>query len=255
MPIDDHIIEDENTLSTSILHLINPTNGREIDLISSIHIGSPQYYEQIKRRLQGLDYVLHEAGTNRHYEKMAKIRTMHHNTMIDSAISTIIANGSVGEERAINFGRMLKERMKIIGQTEGIDYRNLPANWVECDLSAKEIVEGLNLRELMQLEGHEILSLASSYLPSFIADKLANWSHRFLNKFLQSPQAEQKNRESEAKVYGKLEELESNPSAMRIGVLYGALHMQYIETGLQSRGYVRNPDKPIEYLEALKKRV
>ena len=255
MSVDDHVIEDENKLSTSIVHLVNPTTGREIDLISSSHIGTPQYYEQIKRRLHGLDYVLHESGTNQHYEKLADLKKRHHNARIDRALRETVRDGIFTKQKALTIGQMLKERMAIIGQTEGIDYRNLPANWIECDLSNKEVVDGITPRGLMQLAGHEILSRASSCLPSFIADKLTNWSDRYLGEFLQSPQAEKKNREREAKVYGRLEELESNPSAMKIGVSYGPQHMQYIETQLKSRGYVRNPDKPVEYLEAFKKRL
>lgn len=255
MPIDDHVIEDENTLSTSIVHLLSSITGREIDLISSSHIASPQYYEQIKIRLQGLDYVLHESGTNQHYEKLADIKKRHHNTRIDRALREAVRDGIFTKRKALNIGQMLKERMTVIGQTEGIDYHNLPTNWIECDLSDKDIVAGLNPRELIQLAGHEVLSKVSSYLPRLIADRLTNWSDGYLGKFLQSPQAEQKNREREAKVYRRVEELELNPSAMKIGILYGPQHMQHIETHLKSRGYVRNPDRPIEYLEAFKKRI
>ena len=255
MPIDEHVIEDENTLSTSIVHLINPKTGREIHLVSSSHIGSPVYYGQIKRRLQGLDYVLHESGTNRHYEKLADIKKRHHNARIDKALREAVRNGVFTKQKALNIGQILKERMAVIGQTEGIDYHNLPTNWVECDLSDKEIVADLNPQELMLLMGHTISSSISSYLPRLIADRIANWSDGYLGKFLQSPQAEQKNREREAKVYRKIEELESIPSAMKIGILYGPKHMQHVETQLKSRGYVRNPDKPIEYLEAFKKRI
>lgn len=255
MSIDKYVIQDKDSLSTSIVHLVNPSTRIEIDLISASHIGSTQYYEEIKRRLEGLDYVLHENGSSKHFVKIADIERRYHNATINHVIRELIRSEGMEKRRALEIGQILKERMTVISQTEGIDYDNLPSKWRECDLSAEEIVEGLGHKELFPLVVYEVLSLTSSWFPRFIADKLANLSNKYLDRFLETPHAEQKNREREAKVYAKLEELETDLSAVKIGVFYGVSHMKHIEAELFSKGYVRNPNKPIEYIEAFKKRI
>jgi len=249
MGIDEFVRVSEEREQTAIVHLVNPDTGMRVDLISVSHIGTKQYYEVLQERLSEEDVVLYEGGNSKapFYEKYARSETIIQNQQIDQTIRNLSRDHPDKKDKWGWVGETLKAKTRLIGQTEGIDYDNLPENWVLSDLSQDELTTGLGAKSLLQLLCYEVAGKLAS-LPIWLGGKrIRDWGERNLNDFLRGDEAEEKNRKREEKVYGNLKTAEATSDVARVSILYGAEHMPFIEQRLIDQGYVRDTAKPTEY--------
>ncbi len=251
MLLEEYFKESDKSEKTSIIHLLNSDYQIEIDLISIKHIGRPQYYNEINEILFTKDIVLYEGRENLKtdlYKKFAKEETIFRNKQVNKFIKNKIKKFSFNKKNWEDIGEYMKRETKLISQTEGIDYSNLSPNWILSDLSNKEIVERLKVKSLIHLLGYEIAN-QFIILPSFfLGNKIMNSGLNSLDKFLKCPEIDLINRKREQKIYSNLSNLEKENNTKKIGILYGAHHMPFIEQELKIKKYFRIQQNPIEYI-------
>ncbi len=250
MSLEGFVKLSEECEQTAIVHLVNPDTGMKVDLISVSHIGTQPYYEELQKRLLDEDVVLYEGGNSKvaFYEKYARAETLRQNQQIDQSTKNLSRDYPDKKDKWQGVGESLKTRTRLVGQTEGIDYYNLPDNWILSDLSQDELTTGLRAKSHLKLLCYEVAGKLAS-LPIWLGGKrIRDWGASNLDNFLRSSEAEAKNREREEKVYRNLETAETDPAVARAGILYGAEHMPFIEQRLSEKGYIRDTAKPTEYL-------
>ncbi len=251
MTLESYLQKNEESEQTAIVHLVNPKTNVEVDLVSTSHIGKPGYYEEIRERLGEADVVLYESGSSfkkSFYDRYSKAETAHQGRIINKAIKKMIKSHPVKREIYRSVGEKLKERVKLISQTRAIDYDNLPKSWISSDLDSRELIQKLSGKSLFKLWLIEIAGKISS-LPNFLGGgRLREYRNKTMSEFLESPEGLKINRERERTIYEQLSKTGKKPNVKKVGVLYGALHMPFIEQILIQNGYIYNNEKGIDYL-------
>ena len=273
MTLEDYIKSDEYKEEVAVVQLINPGTGRRIKLVGMVHIGSKEYYKNVKRESEDSDIILYEritpsttAGALRdrliftngirlsefYREAAARITDFHYRRLTGVMEALIKEDGS--KIRMLNGYRdRLVEELGMVFQGDVIDYEHLPSNWHHADMTHDELKRNLPIFSSTNFY-FGLLRLGSELLlrfPNIMDLFLARIVEEGIITGVASPSLKQQiNRQREGKVYEKIDALENQKGINQVAVVYGVDHLSYLEAELTKRGYVR---QNITYLEAVRK--
>ncbi|GEM_PF-3225132 len=273
MGLEEYVRADEAKEEVAVVHLINQSTGKRIDLVGAIHIGSQKYYNSVKKLLENCNAILYESvspssntsslrkrfifSNNIHlsefYRKIAESVTKHHTREISDAVKKASREDPDRTYFFIKYGNKLIEELELVFQGDAIDYNNLPQNWYHADLTHDEINKKIKIFSKDNL-AFGILKLISNVVIKYqwVMDKLVESivTNGFISKRKNKNFILHINRAREAKVYEQVERLEQSKDINYIGIFYGAGHLPHLEKGLMQREYIR---EGIEYLEIHRK--
>lgn len=274
MTLEDYVKSDDYKEEVAVVHLVNPQTGKRIKLVGAVHIGSREYYEKVKRELEGSDAVLYERIIPSHgnkglrdrfmlsngwrlgdfYREVAQRITGYHYRRLSKAAELLAKK----EPDKINIFNEYKDRwmeeLGLIMQGDAIDYENLPPNWYNADMSHQELTKTIGIFSLTNLLFGLFNLVSSSALKyPWVMDQIIE---RIITKGIISDRINRDptlkvDRLREAKVYERIDILENQENVNMIDVFYGVAHLPYLEAELTKRGYVR---QDMTYLEAIRKK-
>ncbi len=274
MRLEDYVRADEAKEEVAVVHLVNPSTGKRIDLVGAVHIGSQDYYDSVREFLDGCDAVLYERvipDSESHslrdrfifsngirlsafYRKIAESVNRYHTRRVTDAVEKVSREAPDTVDFLNECRDQLIRELGLVFQGDAIDYDNLPSNWYRADLTHKEIKAQVGIFSGANL-AFGLLRFASNLAMKYqwVMDKLVE---RIVTKGLISTRTDtyfipRINRAREARVYEQVDGLEQSEDINRIGVFYGTAHLPYLERELAQRWYVRDG---IDYLESLRKK-
>lgn len=273
MALDEYIKHDKYAEEVAYVHLVNPDNGKNIDLVGAIHIGLPSYYTKVQEILDKCDVVFYEGvAPSKRGRKIRddflfldKVPLRRLYRSIAGAVSEYYRDGSVaiaellpselppalGDLITISGDEFAKE-MALVCQSNAIDYGNLPENWYRADLTYDEVLSNMSIfsRENLLFGVLKLISeltLRYKGVRHLIAGQIARGSVTQTTNIDPFPSIMTPREE---KVYERVGEFENRDEIEKMGVLYGVGHLPSLEKGLEKKGYKRDG---IEYLEAIRK--
>jgi hypothetical protein len=240
----------------------------EVDLISTIHIGSLKYYEDILNQARNADVVIYEGVDDRKY-KHSFVDKLHFN--IFSKDVDIYRKNLVDKlnERHANFKNdLIKEQYKmnesdlleiskqcVIVNQENCIEGNLP-NWYCADISINE----MNAQRKFSLKNMFKSFALKVYMHYFNDDEdfLNSTIDGFVNNPIQGKKSEKisdgittdSDDFRESKIYDLLEEFEKISDINKVAIVYGAGHTPNIESDLHKRNY---QIEDVKFLNAFKR--
>ena len=274
MGLEDYVREDEVKEEVAVVHLVNPSTIKRIDLVGAVHIGSQEYYDSVRELLNGCDAVLYERiipGSGNHslrdkfifsngirlsefYRNIAESVTRHYTEQITGAVEKVSKKAPDRIDLLNKYRDQLIGELRLVFQRDAIDYDNLPPNWYHADLTHDEMKAQVGIFSGANLV-FGLLRFASNLGMKYqwVMDKLVEEivTEGLISTGMDTNPIPQIDKVREAKVYEQVDALEQNTEINRIGVFYGVNHLPYLESELSKRGYMRYR---IEYLELLRKK-
>ena len=273
MALNEYIKSDGYAEEVAYVHLVNPDNGKNIDLVGAIHIGLPSYYTKVQEILDECDVVFYEgvAPPKRgrkirdDFLFLDKVPLKQFYRKIAGAVSEYYRDSSVviveslpsevcpalGDFLTISGDELAKE-MALVCQGDAIDYGKLPENWYRADLTYDEVLSNMAIisKENLLFGVLKLISeltLRYKGVRHLIAGQitggcLTRTTNIDISPSIMAPREE--------KVYERVDEFENGDKIEKMGVFYGVGHLRSLEKGLEKKGYKRDG---IEYLEAIRK--
>lgn len=263
MQNNEYVKETDSRVDTAIVSLSN--GSLDLDLVGVSHIGQRYYYEQILEFLSGHDLILYELikktpelmtlrdkaiffnlrdGDKIHGQTVDAINELQYNTLFE-----------VGEQYGLNEEKFsdIAEQIGVILQTDGIDYQNLPSNWVNYDLNQKEFSDSIPIFSVYNFQTflRSLIQNSDKYASRVLINTLANfYSENFFNEDVNSGQLKAHVKRQDRVING-VENAEATHGIENVAILFGANHMPILEGRLHDKGYERTG---ISYITAVDKK-
>lgn len=262
MAIDDYVKHfPRDKLQTGIAHFEHPGNKKKVELVSCMHVGTKNYYENILAHLGGCDVVLYElfqlnerpvqpivrqkAGAQ--YAKVARALERQQERFLDKIEANIKKEDcSADREAQLDLIEKMRRLVCVETQGQGIPYHSLPENWFRADSSLSKVVEHFGLFSCTLFK---FICIGAVAQVLFSSDRFADYvAHSLMRRNLPYKdllsEVAQLREQALYKMFSFVEKCED-----KIGIFYGAMHAPRIEAELFKRGYER---KGIDYLTVLK---
>lgn len=248
--LNDYILNDRFFLNTAIVNMKNK-EGKEIDLVGAVHIGTEKYYSSLEKKLDESDYVLYEGVDKPENPKAFKHKLQMINySNLKEMYAKIAESGT--KIRAEKYPNIAKENLDIICQTSYFSEKTKQENWLHADLNLDELEAEIGFFSKDNFNFLRLALVSKLVIKiDFLSEKLAE---ELLKGYVLAEQKDSINIKSiefprEQRVYEVLNQTLTKEHD-KISIFYGAAHLGRIEENILVRGYERNK---IEYITAWQK--
>jgi len=247
--------ESKYNVQTPLIKFKHSDLNIEVNLISTIHVGSLKYYEDILNYTNDADVVIYEGVDDREY-KPSLMDKLHFNIFSKDVdvyrknftnrlheINTIFKDNLVQKIDNLNDNELLElSKEYIIINQESFVKGNIP-NWYCADITAKEIANKRNFSVKNTIKSF----LIKVYFHYFNDDE--NFLNSTIDNFVNNPQlgipstivsdgiTTDSDSYRESKIYELLQDFEKTPEIKKIAIIYGVGHAFNIQEDLLKRKY------------------